>query len=94
MFNTTINEGALFFISSHRRLTVALDDALRKRTVELADKLHDIRSTLTVPAAQYSEKCRRCSLNELCMPKVKGSAKNYLQKLYTEAKGNIEVETT
>lgn len=31
MFHTTIEEGALFFISSHRRLPVLLDEALREQ---------------------------------------------------------------
>ena len=90
MFDTTISEGALFFISSHRRQTVTFDSALRKRTEELANKLRNIRLTLSVPMAEYGPKCRRCSLAELCMPKVKSSAKSYLRKLCDEAKGNIE----
>ena len=90
MFHTTIPEGALFFISSHRRMVVPLDTALRSRTEELAQELHQIRTELTVPPAVYSSKCRRCSLNELCMPKVKASAESYLQQLRREAAGAIE----
>lgn len=89
MFHTTIPEGALFFISSHRRVPVPLDEALRMRTEAMAAALWDIRHRLTVPAAQYSAKCCRCSLRELCMPKGKRSAKNYLLQLQTEALGDI-----
>ena len=89
MFHTTIPEGALFFISSHRRVPVPLDEALRMRTEAMAAALWDIRHRLTVPAAQYSAKCLRCSLRELCMPKGKRSAKNYLLQLQTEALGDI-----
>ena len=89
MFHTTIPEGALFFISSHRRVPVPLDEALRMRTEAMAAALWDIRHRLTVPAAQYSAKCRRCSLRELCMPKRKLSAKNYLLQLQTEALGDV-----
>lgn len=85
MFHTSIPEGALFFISSHRRLTVSLDAALRRRTRELAQALHTLRSELSVPAAVYGPKCRRCSLQELCMPKVKSSARSYCQSLRREA---------
>jgi len=92
MFNTTITEGALYFISSHRRLTVALDKDLREKTESLCAALHQIRTTLTVPSAEYSSKCKRCSLVMVCMPKVQKSAKSYLQKLYDEAKGDIEEE--
>lgn len=90
MFHTTIPEGAIFFISSHRRLPVALDESLRKRTREAAEDLRKIRSQLNVPAAQYSAKCRRCSLKDLCMPKVPASAKKYLLQLCKEARGSFE----
>ena len=89
MFHTAIPEGALFFISAHRRVAVPLDAALRARTEELAESLHEIRSQLCVPPAQYSSKCRRCSLRDLCMPKVKASASGYLLRLRQEASGEI-----
>lgn len=92
MFDTSIPVGALFFISSHRRLEVVLDDGLRKRTRELADELHNIRTQLYTPAAKYTAKCRKCSLFELCMPKVKSSAKNYCTILRNEANGEIKEE--
>lgn len=89
MFDTSIEEGALYFISSHRRMPVIMDEALRKQTKALADTLHLIRSTLSVPTAEYSSKCKRCSLAEVCMPKVKSSARAYLQELYREAQKTI-----
>lgn len=92
MFHTSIPEGALFFISSHRRAVVALDADLRARTEMLARSLHDIRDQLCVPKAVYSSKCIRCSLRELCMPKVKMSADSYLHRLRDEALGTIEEE--
>lgn len=89
MFRTSIHEGALFFISSHKRFPVVLDDCLRARTAMLAEKLRDIRQSLSVPAAEYGVKCRRCSLSGLCMPGLKKSAKDYLNRLSTEASGDI-----
>lgn len=93
MFGGTISEGALYFISSHRRLSVPLDDPLRCRTRHLAEQLHEIRHELSVPSAEYSAKCRRCSLLELCMPKVKSSALGYCRQLQQEAIGVIKGET-
>lgn len=90
MFHTAIPEGALFYVSSHRRMTVSLDAALRARTQALAKELHRLRDELSVPAAQYSAKCRRCSLQELCMPKTRPSAESYLLCLRKEAVGAIE----
>ena len=90
MYHTTIAEGAIFYISSHRRQRVVLDEPLRRLVLETAKELHHIRESLSVPAARYSEKCKRCSLLEYCMPAVGHSARAYCQKLAQVAK---EVET-
>lgn len=90
MYHTTIVEGAIFYISSHRRQRVVLDEPLRRLVLETAKELHHIRESLSVPVARYSEKCKRCSLLEYCMPAVGHSARAYCQKLAQEAK---EVET-
>ncbi len=90
VYHTTIAEGAIFYISSHRRQRVVLDEPLRRLVLETAKELHHIRESLSVPAARYSEKCKRCSLLEYCMPAVGHSARAYCQKLAQEAK---EVET-
>ena len=90
MFKVEISKGALFFISSHRRLEIELDETLRQKTRELADELHKIRTKLFIPDAVYSAKCRKCSLRELCMPRVKKSAKGYCEILRNEARGKIE----
>lgn len=90
MFHTSIPKAALFFTSSHRRLEVELDDELRHRTARLADALHKMRQDLSVPQSVYGTKCKRCSLNELCMPKVKKSSARYLSKLCAEATGVVE----
>lgn len=90
-YHTHITEGALYFISAHRRLTVSLDDELRKQVEETAKQLRDIRTQLTIPPAKYGSKCKRCSLQEYCMPKVNFSAREYCLKLKTEAEGECEL---
>ncbi len=90
MFDTAVSEGAIFYISSHRRVTVSFDDELREKTEETAAKLHEMRRSLTVPRASFDTKCRRCSLNELCLPKLKSSAAEYLNMLRTEAIETVE----
>lgn len=92
MFHTTIPNAALFFTSSHRRLEVELDESLRKRTKSLAQQLHQIRQELSVPRESYGAKCKRCSLKDICMPKVKKSSGSYLSRLYAEAAGCIGEE--
>lgn len=86
MYHTAIPEGAIFYLSSHRRQTVVLDEPLRHLVRETAEELHRIRDTLSIPAARYSEKCRRCSLQEYCQPGVSRSARAYCEQLAKEAK--------
>lgn len=86
MYHTTISEGAIFYISSHRRQTVLLDSKLRNMVITTAEKLHGIRETLSVPPAEYSQKCKRCSLLEYCMPCTSQSAKIYCEQLAKQAK--------
>lgn len=90
MYHTSIPEGAIFYLSSHRRQVVALDEPLRRLVRETAAELHRIRDTLSIPAACCSEKCRRCSLLEYCMPGAGRSARSYCERLAQEAK---EVES-
>lgn len=85
MFHTHIPEGALFYISSHRRLPVQIDEAMRAKVRTVAAELQSMRAALTVPSAAYSARCRSCSLLELCMPKVKSSAKSYCSALQKKA---------
>lgn len=85
MFHTSIPEGALFYISSHRRLPVLFTEELRSRVVELAQALKEIRLCCTIPPAEQSAKCLRCSLREYCLPELRQSAENYCKSLRAEA---------
>lgn len=84
-YQAHIPEGALYFISSHKRLSVPLDDVLRQQVRDTAQRLRDIRNALCVPPATYSAKCKKCSLREYCMPKMRRSARQYCQELAREA---------
>ena len=86
MYQISIPEGALFFISSHRRLPVPLTEGLRARTRETAFSLRQLRESLSVPQAEYGPKCKRCSLLEYCMPRVKNTAETYCRELENEAR--------
>lgn len=85
MFGAKIPCGALFFISSHRRLEVEFTPPLRAAVRERAAMLRDLREGRIVPPAQYSAKCKRCSIREYCMPKVKASARAYCRQVAQEA---------
>lgn len=86
MYHTSIPEGAIFYITAHRRKTVALDDGLRNQVRQTVASLEQMRRTFDIPAAEYGPKCKRCSIREVCMPEVNRSASAYCRALEQEAK--------
>lgn len=80
MLNVEIKEGALFYGQTRRREDVTFDKALRMETEDAARKVHELIESGVTPKAEYSKKCKQCSLLNLCMPKVSGKASNYLMK--------------
>lgn len=81
MLNLEIPRGALFYGKTRRRLDVEFDEALRGETRDIAKRLHAFVEKAITPKADYSDKCKACSLLDICMPKMmsrKGSVKEYL----------------
>lgn len=81
MLNVEIEEGALFYGQTRRRENVTFDKVLRVETEEAAKKIHELIASGITPKAEYSAKCKKCSLVELCLPKVSNKAGNYLLKV-------------
>ena len=70
MLDVRINEGALFYGKTRRRLNVTFDDGLRKLTMETAAELHHMVASGLTPSPEYSKKCDTCSFLALCLPKT------------------------
>ncbi len=71
MTGKRVPEGALFYGETKRRLAVVFDDELRRQTEETIAQLREIFTTLRTPKATYkANRCRACSLIELCHPKA------------------------
>jgi CRISPR-associated exonuclease Cas4 len=85
MLGLTVAEGALFYGKTRRREDVAFDAGLRRLTEETAARLHALIDAGTTPPAEYTKKCKSCSLIELCLPKV-SSAKRSVER-YLRAAG-------
>jgi len=90
MLDTEIPEGALYYGSRRRRLTVELDSQLRTATERAAAELHRLVGLGVTPRAEREPKCQRCSLLEICLPEAmatKRSARDYLRKTLRAAAG-------
>jgi len=70
MFGVVLEEGALFYGETRRRVTVSLDEALRQLTAQIAQNTRVLLDAHVTPAPVYAKSsCNNCSLNELCQPK-------------------------
>ena len=85
MLNTTVKEGAFFYGRIRRRVRVEIDNGLRKQTEDIIVAVHDLVSNKRVPPAKYMQKCKRCSLEDICQPKAMNDRKlaGYVKTLYT-----------
>ncbi len=84
MLDTKITTGAFFYGKIRRRDIVEIDNALRLQTESIIASVREIVSKKIVPSAEYSAKCRNCSIQDICQPKAMNKRKlqQYIQGLY------------
>ncbi len=80
MLDVGIKKGALFYGHTHRREEVVFNEKLRLEAENAAMKVHALIESGITPKAEYSKKCKKCSLLDFCMPTVSRKASNYLMK--------------
>lgn len=90
MFGVTIEEGAVFYINSHRRTPVAFDARLRDEVVGTSEKIREIYLTCQLPPARKTPKCRKCSMLDLCIPEIRENTSAYLDALIDTATGRVD----
>lgn len=90
-YGCTITEGALFYLDAHRRDPVCLTASLRREVKETADALAALWERGVLPAGIFGPKCKKCSLKELCQPKVNKSAEAYCRELWKQVSEEAEI---
>jgi CRISPR-associated exonuclease Cas4 len=70
MTGQSVPEGALFYAETKRRVIVPFDEELRRLTRATIVQLREVFTTLKTPPPTYrADRCRACSLYDLCRPK-------------------------
>ena len=77
MMAVEVPEGAIYYRTSNRRLTVKFSRQLREMTQVAARRFHEIVDQKITPRASYSKKCDHCSLKEACLPELTGDLEHY-----------------
>lgn len=72
MYSVDIETATLFYGKTRRREVVAIDNGLRARVTELANRAHELFFTGIVPKSAPGPRCNRCSLVEACFPYIFG----------------------
>lgn len=71
MTGNAVPEGALFYAETRRRVAVPFDAELRRLTEQTALEFGALFAAGRTPAAVYrADRCRACSLIEVCRPKA------------------------
>lgn len=70
MFGTSIAEGVIFASADRRRHRVTVNADLRGRVESSAVRVRAIMAQEQLPPALTGSRCRRCSMNHVCLPKV------------------------
>lgn len=63
-----IEQGALFYGQTHRRLSVAYTPELRNIVISSFAEMHDLFRQGRTPRARPSKACNACSLKDVCIP--------------------------
>ena len=75
MFQIRIPDGYLFYGENRRRSHVEFTDDLREAVKKAAREMHDLFQKGYTPNVKPTKKCRACSLEDLCLPKLQKTVK-------------------
>lgn len=77
-----IGAGALFYGETRRRDRVDITGELRGRVEDLASRMHELFDRGITPNATKTGKCRRCSLQDECLPMAGGRSVSEYWRTY------------
>lgn len=86
MLGLTIEEGACFYFETRRRQQIIFTEDLRNRLTSIIEEMNNYYSRKYTPEVKKSQKCKSCSLKDLCLPELDGtmSVSKYIEKRLNE----------
>lgn len=70
MLLADIPKGYLFYGETRRRVEVIFSNELRNEVNSICSQMHEYFRRGRTPMVKSGKKCRACSLNEICLPKL------------------------
>ncbi|UHA76069.1 CRISPR-associated protein Cas4 [Paenibacillus sp. 481] len=84
MLHIPVPEGAIYYKEWERRVPITFHEKLRQQVEELYKEMHRLLAEGNTPTARYGNKCRHCSLESICVPKLNRKTSQYLQQLFDD----------
>lgn len=75
MLAITLDYGYMYYGETKHRHQVDFDDTLRERVKILAEKMHLLYAHGITPPAIKGKRCKNCSMEDICLPKLGRSGK-------------------
>jgi CRISPR-associated exonuclease Cas4 len=70
MFARAVPEGAIYYHSSRRRLSIPFNENLRTRTLQIIPQVRTLLSQTRIPPPVNDNRCPDCSLIDICYPQA------------------------
>lgn len=86
MLGLRIEEGACFYFETRRRQQVIFTEDLRNRLISIIEEMNNYYNRKYTPKVKKKNKCRACSLKDLCLPELDGtmSVSEYMEERLRE----------
>lgn len=87
MLNLHIPSGTLYFAKSNHRFDVVCDEKLRALVEQTTENVRQMIAAAQTPTAEYSRKCRGCSMFDACMPRAvtRRDVKGYIKRMLDQS---------
>ncbi|MDR2608716.1 MAG: CRISPR-associated protein Cas4 [Treponema sp.] len=81
MFSIPVEGGQIYYLQEHRRTNEAFNEELRSHTRAAIERARALWESGKTPAAEYEKnKCDRCSIVDICMPKNTGKGSKNVER--------------
>lgn len=77
MTGKSVAQGYVYYAQSHQRQTVEISNQLRQEAIATIAAVHQLLTTGTMPPANYTKRCKGCSLYHQCLPQATAKVSRY-----------------
>lgn len=70
MLSCDVMKGALYYGETRHRVSIDLTNELKDKVKKMAVEMHQLYEKGHTPKVKISKKCKSCSLQDICLPKL------------------------